>query len=114
MVLHVGLPKSGTTHLQHSLAANAEALADRGVLYPQTADDVMFRAALDVRGNHKAWGRPRSRVQGTWDLLCAQARRHTGTHHVRAHEPESLEAHGPAGTRWARRRGRARRTAGST
>ena len=42
VVLHVGLPKSGTTFLQHALRRNAEALADRGVLYPQTADDVMF------------------------------------------------------------------------
>lgn len=79
VVLHVGLPKSGTTFLQHALRRNAEALADRGVLYPQTADDVMFRAALDVRGNHKAWGRRRKDVAGAWDSLCASARRHVGT-----------------------------------
>jgi hypothetical protein len=78
-VLHVGLPKSGTTFLQHSLAANSEALGDRGVLYPQTEDDVMFRAALDVRGNHKAWGRKRPEVEGAWDELCLEARRHVGT-----------------------------------
>lgn len=79
VVLHVGLPKSGTTFLQHSLRRNAGALADRGVLYPQTPDDVMFRAALDVRGNHKAWGRRRKDVAGAWDSLCATARRHGGT-----------------------------------
>lgn len=79
VVLHVGLPKSGTTYLQHALRSNAEALADRGVLYPQTADDVMFRAALDVRGNHKSWGRRRKDVAGAWDSLCASARRHGGT-----------------------------------
>ena len=79
MVLHVGLPKSGTTFLQHSLAANSEALGDRGVLYPQTEDDVMFRAALDVRGNHKAWGRRRREVEGAWDALSLRARRHVGT-----------------------------------
>lgn len=79
VVLHVGLPKSGTTFLQHGLGRNAEALADRGVLYPQTSDDVMFRAALDVRGNHKAWGRRRRDVAGAWDFLCATARRHAGT-----------------------------------
>ena len=78
-MLHVGLPKSGTTFLQQSLAANREALGDRGVLYPQTADDVMFRAALDVRGNHKAWGRKRREVEGAWDELCLRARRHVGT-----------------------------------
>lgn len=79
VVLHVGLPKSGTTFVQHALRRNAEALADRGVLYPQTADDVMFRAALDVRGSHKAWGRKRKDVAGSWDSLCAAARRHVGT-----------------------------------
>ena len=79
VVLHVGLPKSGTTFLQHALRRNAEALADRGVLYPQTSDDVMFRAALDVRGNHKSWGRRRKDVAGAWDSLCASARRHVGT-----------------------------------
>jgi hypothetical protein len=79
VVLHVGLPKSGTTFLQHALRHNAEALADRGVLYPQTSDDIMFRAALDVRGNHKSWGRRRKDVAGAWDSLCATARRHAGT-----------------------------------
>jgi hypothetical protein len=79
VVLHVGLPTSGTTFLQRSLAANAEALGDRGVLYPQTVDDVMFRAALDVRGNHKAWGRRRQDVEGAWDQLAARAHAHVGT-----------------------------------
>ncbi len=79
MVLHVGLPKSGTTFLQRSLDENAEALGDRGVLYPQTRNDVMFRAALDVRGNHKTWGRKRKQVEGAWDELCCRARKHVGT-----------------------------------
>lgn len=82
VVLHVGLPKSGTTFLQRSLAANAEALGDRGVRYPNpptAGDDLMFRAALDVRGTHKAWGRRRRDVEGAWDEVCATARRHTGT-----------------------------------
>ncbi|HEX4978358.1 MAG TPA: hypothetical protein VFV40_10880 [Nocardioides sp.] len=79
VVLHVGLPHSGTTFLRHALRRNAEALADRGVLHPQTADDVMLRAALDVRGTHKAWGRRRKDVAGAWDSLCATARRHGGT-----------------------------------
>jgi hypothetical protein len=79
VVLHVGLPKSGTTFLQRSLAQHAEALGDRGVLYPQTKDDVMFRAALDVRGNHKAWGRSHKDVEGAWDRLAGEAHAHVGT-----------------------------------
>jgi hypothetical protein len=78
VVLHVGLPKSATTFLQRSLAANAEALGDRGVQYP-AGGELMFRAALDVRGNHKAWGRKRSDVQGAWDELCSRARAFSGT-----------------------------------
>jgi hypothetical protein len=79
LVLHVGLPQSGTTFLQRSLAANAEALGDRGVHYPVASEDLMFRAALDVRGNHKAWGRRRKDVEGAWDDLVAHARAHVGT-----------------------------------
>ena len=79
VVLHVGLPKSGTTFLQRSLADNAEALGDRGVLYPDPHSDLMFRAALDVRGTHRAWGRGRADVAGAWDELSAVARSRTGT-----------------------------------
>jgi hypothetical protein len=78
-VLHVGLPRSGTSFLQRSLADNVEALGDRGVLYPQTGDDVMFRAALDVRGTHKSWGLRRRDVEGAWDHLAARAQAHVGT-----------------------------------
>lgn len=81
VVLHVGVPKSGTTFLQRALAQNAETLRMRGVLYPRGHDqseDVMFRAALDVRGDHKAWGRRRRDVTGMWHELCGQARRHDG------------------------------------
>jgi hypothetical protein len=78
----VGLPKSGTTYLQHSLEANAAALGDRGVLLPRGrvgGDDLVFRAALDLRGTHKAWGRRRADVEGAWDQVCGLARAHTGT-----------------------------------
>lgn len=77
--LHVGVPKSGTTFLQATLAQNRTALREHGVLYPAGRHDIMFRAALDVRGNHKSWGRKRSEVQGSWDALCRKARAHEGT-----------------------------------
>ncbi len=77
--LHVGLPKSGTTFLQASLARNRAALHRGGILYPAGKQDLMFRAALDVRGNHKSWGRSRSEVVGSWDEVCRKARRHEGT-----------------------------------
>jgi len=78
--LHVGVPNSGTAFLQAGLTSNRKALGDAGFLYPTGGgEQQMFRAALDVRGNHKAWGRKRSDVEGTWDRLCRKARRHEGT-----------------------------------
>lgn len=77
--LHVGVPKSGTTFLQSAMTRNRKALRAAGILYPEAGDEAMFRAALDVRGNHKAWGRTRSDVEGAWDRLCRKARKHEGT-----------------------------------
>lgn len=76
--LHVGTPKSGTTFLQASLAHNSKALQKAGVLYCGTREE-MFLAALDVRRNHKAWGRQRKDTDGAWDAVCHRARRHRGT-----------------------------------
>ena len=76
--LHVGVPKSGTTFLQSSLNLNSKALRESGVLYPG-GQERMFLAALDVRGAHKAWGRRRAEVDGSWDRLCRKARAHDGT-----------------------------------
>jgi hypothetical protein len=75
--LHVGVPKSGTTFLQASLAENKKALKETGVLYP-SGHERMFLAAVDVRGAHKAWGRTRAEVDGSWDTLCRKARKHDG------------------------------------
>ncbi len=76
--VHVGVPKSGTTYLQTSLADNRKALRDAGVLYPG-GHDGMFLGAVDVRGTHQAWGRKRGEVTGTWDDLCRRARTYDGT-----------------------------------
>lgn len=78
VILHVGVPKSGTTFLQSSLTLNRQALREAGVLYP-AGHERMFLAALDVRGAHKAWGRRRAEVDGAWDTLCRKARAHDGT-----------------------------------
>ena len=75
--LHVGLPKTGTTFLQTSLLQNRDALHEDGVLYPGGGER-MFLAAVDVRGTHKAWGRRRSEVEGSWDALARRARDHEG------------------------------------
>ena len=61
--LHVGVHKSGTTHLQGELLRRRVALREAGVLYPGS-ESRMFRAALDVRANHHAWGLRRRDVRG--------------------------------------------------
>lgn len=78
--LHVGMPTCDTAFLQAALTANRKALEEAGFLFSAGGGEKqMLRAALDVRGNHKAWGRKRSDVEGTWDRLCRKARRHEGT-----------------------------------
>ncbi len=78
MVLHVGVPKSGTSYVQSGLREHRDALAARGIHVPRGPREVMFRAALDVRGNHAQWGRDRSEVAGLWEDLCRRAGAHDG------------------------------------
>ena len=52
VVLHVGLPKTGTTYLQALLADHRDELRDSGVLYPFLRPGGMFHAAVEVRGSH--------------------------------------------------------------
>jgi hypothetical protein len=75
--VHVGVHKTGTTHLQGELLRHRVALRESGVLYPGS-ENRMFRAAVDVRGSHHAWGLRRRDVRGAWDDLCRKARLHDG------------------------------------
>jgi hypothetical protein len=79
VVLHVGVPKSGTSFLQATLRANAERLAAAGVHYPTHEHKGLFHAALELTGNHPGWGVPDRRVQGSWERLCRDARVRNGT-----------------------------------
>ncbi len=56
VVLHVGLPKTGTTYLQALLADHRDELRDSGVLYPFLRPGGMFHAAVEVRGSHEKFG----------------------------------------------------------
>jgi hypothetical protein len=79
VVLHVGVPKSGTSFLQATLRANAERLDAVGVHYPTQQHKGLFHAALELTGNHPGWGVPDRRVKGSWERLCKDARKHAGT-----------------------------------
>ena len=89
VVVHVGLTKTGTTHLQGLLAAHAPALHEAGVLYPVRPPGLHFRGAVDVRGSAEVFGLPFEEVDGAWARLCAQVREHvesTGGDAVIGHE----------------------------
>lgn len=50
LFLHVGMMKSGTTYLQHTLRANAEEVLRQGVSIVPPKRHLSFRMALDLRG----------------------------------------------------------------
>ncbi len=79
VVLHVGLPKTGTTYLQGLLAEQREELRAGGVLYPFLRPGGMFHAAVEVRGSHEKFGLDAAAIAGSWAALCARAREHPGT-----------------------------------
>lgn len=79
VVLHVGVPKSGTSFLQATLRANADRLRGAGVAFPTQQHKGLFHAALELTGNHPGWGVPQRRVKGSWARLCREARAFEGT-----------------------------------
>lgn len=79
VVLHVGLPKTGTTYLQALLADHREELRAAGVLYPFLRPGAMFHGAVEVRGSHEKFGLTEAEVAGTWEALCARAHDFAGT-----------------------------------
>ncbi len=72
VLLHVGTPKTGTSHLQDVLFRNREALRDQHVLYPAERFDAHFLAALDLM--QLPWGGLEDEALGAWDALAAQVR----------------------------------------
>jgi hypothetical protein len=85
--VHVGLPHSGGTVLAPALDHHRAALSTLGIQRPGTADE-MFRAAVEILRDHKAWGYRRRDVEGSWSAVCRQARKAKGTvvvgHHLLA------------------------------
>jgi hypothetical protein len=76
--LHLGLPGSGGGFVETALLEHAESLAEMGFRHPATAEDEMFRAAVEIRRDHKAWGYRRRDVEGTWAEVCRRARQGSG------------------------------------
>lgn len=73
--LHIGLPGSGAGFLETTLLEHAGALAAQGVAHPVAAPDEMFRAAVEIRRDHRTWGLARRDVEGTWAEICRRVRK---------------------------------------
>jgi hypothetical protein len=76
--LHIGLPRSGGAFLDSALAEHAEALQAAGLRHPAMSAEQMFRAAIEIRRDHKAWGYERREVEGSWAEICRRARKGKG------------------------------------
>lgn len=76
--LHVGLPRSGGGFLDSALAEHADALETLGLRHPAISTEEMFRAAIEIRRDHRAWGYERREVEGAWAAICRRAHRGRG------------------------------------
>ncbi|MFC6285421.1 hypothetical protein ACFP3Q_05755 [Nocardioides sp. GCM10027113] len=77
VLLHVGTPKTGTSHLQDVLFRNRDRLRGHGILYAADRFDAHFLAALDLM--QLRWGGIEDECVGAWDALAAQVRAFDGT-----------------------------------
>jgi hypothetical protein len=71
--LHLGLPGSGAGFLETTLPEHAATLETFGVAHPVATPDEMFRSAVEIRRDHRAWGYQRRDVEGTWAGICRRA-----------------------------------------
>lgn len=76
VLLHVGTPKTGTSHLQDVLFRNRDVLVKAGINYPADRFDAHFLAALDLMS--LPWAGLEREAVGRWDALAAQVRDHDG------------------------------------
>ena len=78
VLLHIGLPKTGTTYLQSILWGSQDELRDEGILLPGRGHRVHLWAALDVQGRKGLASRHR-RAPGSWKRLVKQLGSWDGT-----------------------------------
>ena len=74
MLLHIGLPKTGTTYLQQVVWSNRERLASDGVHLPGFGHREHLWAALDLQERPRLAKR-HANAPGAWDRLVAEAGR---------------------------------------
>ena len=71
--VHIGPPHTGSDFLGSALVASREGLATLGIRCPARSTEEMFRATVEIRRVHRAWGYRRREVEGTWSALCRRA-----------------------------------------
>ena len=74
VVLHVGLPKTGTSFVQEMLRTHAHDLDDHGVRLPAGRPQDLFGAVLHLTDRAAAWGRDDAAGRRTWERIVAGAR----------------------------------------
>ncbi len=72
VLLHVGTPKTGTSHLQDVLFRNRDLLRRQGFRYAAERFDAHFLAALDLM--QLPWGGLENEAVGAWDALAGEVR----------------------------------------
>jgi hypothetical protein len=77
--LLVGLAHAGVPLLTAALYRHRDELAAAGIRVPARSADEAFRAAVEVRREHRAWGLRRRDVEGTWSEVCRRALKHHET-----------------------------------
>lgn len=73
--IHVGLPDGPGDFLEAALDRHRHPLAALGVRDPADSADEMFRAAIEILRDHRAWGYERREVEGAWSGICRRARK---------------------------------------
>ncbi len=74
----VGIPHTGLPLLTAALEQHRDALVEHGVRAPAKSADEMFRAAVELRREHRAWGLRRRDVEGAWAGICRRALKGAG------------------------------------
>jgi hypothetical protein len=78
-VLHVGLPKTGTSFVQGTMRANLDLLAAQGVHLPSAEGERLFLAVLHLTDRSQTWGRSSERGRKHWSSVVSEARGRAGT-----------------------------------
>lgn len=90
VVLHVGLPKTGTSFLQGVLRENAPLLAAQGFHLPAGRSQDLFAAVLYLTDRSAAWGRSPAAGRRAWGVVLRDLAGRTGPGEVTVISSETL------------------------